>query len=67
MEDEKALGVKDMHQAQINELMQFCCYTLEIADELAEILGDPEVLENAKSQVESLAEMFGADALIVRM
>jgi len=64
MDEETAIGVKDMHSAQIQELMNFCCYALDLAAELSEQLDDPEVLEDAQSRVESLAEMFGANVLI---
>jgi hypothetical protein len=64
--DEKMLGVKDMHPAQIQELMDFCCYALDRAEELAELSDDPEYADEAQSRVESLLEMFGANALIVR-
>ena len=66
MDEETAIGVKDMHSAQIQELMNFCCYTLDLAAELADQLGDPEVLTDASSRVESLAEMFGANVLILQ-
>ena len=66
MNEEKALGVKDMHSAQIQELMNFCCYVLDLANEYGESIGDPEVLNEASSRVESLAEMFGANVLILQ-
>lgn len=66
MDEETAIGVKDMHSAQIQELMNFCCYALDLAAELSEQLGDPEVLTDASSRVESLAEMFGANVLILQ-
>jgi len=66
MDEEKALGVKDMHSAQIQELMNFCCYVLDLANEYGESIGDPEVLNEASSRVESLAEMFGANVLILQ-
>jgi hypothetical protein len=66
MDEEKAVGVKDMHSAQIMELMNFCCYALDLAAELSEQLGDPEVLTDASSRVESLAELFGANVLILQ-
>ena len=66
MDEEKTVGIKDMHSAQIMELMNFCCYTLDLANDLAETLGDPEVLEEAQSRVESLAELFGANVLILQ-
>jgi len=66
MDDETAIGVKDMHSAQIQELMNFCCYTLDLAAELSEHIDDPEVLTDASSRVESLAEMFGANVLILQ-
>jgi hypothetical protein len=64
---EKVLGVQDMHPAQIKELMDFCCYTLDLAEAMAELLEDREVADEAASKVESLTEMFGANAVIVRM
>lgn len=67
MDDEKVCGVKDMHSAQITELMEFCCYTLDLAAELAEQMNDPEVFKEASSRVESLTEMFGASTLIVQI
>jgi len=66
MDEETAIGVKDMHSAQIQELMNFCCYVLDIANEYGESIGDPEVLNEASSRVESLAEMFGANVLILQ-
>lgn len=63
---EKMVGVKDMHPLQIQELMDFCCYALDLAEALAERLGDPEVAAEAASKVESLAEIFGANALILQ-
>jgi hypothetical protein len=66
MDEETAIGVKDMHSAQIQELMNFCCYVLDLANEYGESIGDPEVLNEAISHVESLAEMFGANALILQ-
>lgn len=66
MDEETAIGVKDMHSAQIQELMNFCCYVLDLAAELSEQLGDPEVLTDASSRVESLGEMFGANVLILQ-
>ncbi|CAB4138397.1 hypothetical protein UFOVP330_32 [uncultured Caudovirales phage] len=63
---EKVVGVQDMHPAQIAELMNFCCYALDLAETLAELLGDPEVADEATSKVESLTEMFGANTLILR-
>jgi len=67
MDDEKVFGVKDMHSAQVTELMNFCCYTLDLAAELSHQMNDPEVFEEASSKVESLAEMFGANTLIVQI
>jgi hypothetical protein len=66
MDEETAIGVKDMHSAQIQELMNFCCYVLDLANEYGESIGDPEVLNEASSHVESLAEMFGANVLILQ-
>lgn len=67
MDDEKVFGVKDMHSSQVAELMNFCCYTLDLAAELSNKMNDPEVFEEASSKVESLAEMFGANTLIVKI
>lgn len=58
------VGVQDMHQMQVEELLNFCCYTLDLAAALAETIGDPEITTEAISAVESLTEMFGANAFI---
>jgi hypothetical protein len=59
-------GSKDMHPMQIEEFLNFCCYTLDMAHELAVASGDPEIVAEAISKVESLTEMFGMNAFILR-
>lgn len=66
MSEEKMVGVKDMHPMQIEALMNFCCYTLDLAHNMAETLGDPEVAYEAVNLVESLTEIFGANAVILQ-
>lgn len=67
MEDEdKVLGVKDMHPAQVQELMDFCCYALNLADAISMEMDCPEVAEETASKVESLLEMLGANAVILQ-
>lgn len=60
------VGGKDMHHMQVEELLNFCCYTLDMAHELAVASGDPEIVAEAISKVESLTEMFGMTALILQ-
>ena len=63
---EKMVGVSDMHPMQVQELMDFCCYTLTVAECLSESTGDPEIAAEAASMVESLLEIFGANAIILQ-
>ena len=60
------VGVKDMHPMQIEALMNFCCHALDMAATLAEMQGDPEIANEAVSMVESLTELFGANAVILQ-
>lgn len=60
------VGVKDMHPMQIEALMNFCCHALDMAATLAEMQGDPEIATEAISMVESLTELFGANAVILQ-
>lgn len=60
------IGVKDMHPMQIEALMNFCCHALDMAATLAEMQGDPEIATETISMVESLTELFGANAVIVQ-
>lgn len=66
MSEEKMVGIKDMHPMQVEALMDFCCYTLELAHNMAEIIGDPEVASEAVNLVESMTEIFGANAIILQ-
>lgn len=63
---DKTVGIHDMHPLQVQELMQFCCHALELADALSELAADREILEDTISKVESLGEMFGANAVILQ-
>lgn len=63
---EKMVGVKDMHPMQIEALMTFCCHALDVAATLAEEVGDPEIANDMIAQVESLTEIFGANAVILQ-
>lgn len=63
---EKMVGVKDMHPMQVEALLNFCCYTLDLAGGLSEMTGDPEIADEAVSLVESLTEIFGANAVILQ-
>lgn len=60
------IGVKDMHPLQIEALMDFCCHALDMAAALAEEAGDPEIAAETISMVESLTELFGANAIILQ-
>lgn len=64
---ENMVGVKDMHPMQIEALMAFICHTLDIAEGLSELTGDPEIASETISMVESLTELFGANAVILQM
>ena len=64
---ENMVGVKDMHPMQIEALMAFICHTLDMAEALAELTGDPEIASETISVVESLTELFGANAVILQM
>jgi len=64
--DNNIIGFKDMHQSQIDELMNFLCSSLDWAMALSEVLEEEEIFSDAKNKVESLIEMFGGNALIVQ-
>jgi len=64
--DNIIIGFKDMHQSQIDELMNFLCSSLDWAMALSEVLEEEEIFSEAKNKVESLIEMFGGNALIVQ-
>jgi hypothetical protein len=64
--DDNIIGFKDMHQSQIDELMNFLCSSLDWAMALSEVLEEEEIFSEAKNKVESLIEMFGGNALIVQ-
>ena len=62
--DDKIIGFKDMNQSQINELMDFICHFLDMAQALSEAIEEEDIFSEAKNKVENLIEMFGGNALI---
>lgn len=61
---EGVIGFKDMHPAQVTEMMDFIAHFLTMADALSNAMEDEEVFLDAKNRAESLIEMFGGQALI---
>lgn len=62
---DKSIGFKDMHEAQVKELMDFCAMSLSISEQLSDLTDDPELHELVCSSVESLVEIFGGDCVIL--
>lgn len=62
--DDKIIGFKDMHSAQVEEFMNFVAHALDISSTLADSVNEEGIFEETKSKVESLIEMFGGHAVI---
>ena len=61
LENIKALGFKQMHQMQIDSLLDFVATTIN----LAASIGDEEILEEIEAQSDELIKMFGGKGLFV--
>jgi hypothetical protein len=59
----KSAGFKDMAEEQVEELLNFCCFALDIAANY----GDDEIAEETESRIHSLIELFGGHAIIDRL
>lgn len=58
----KSVGFKDMAEEQIEELLNFCCHALNVADNY----GDDEIAVDTEEKVANLIEIFGGTAIIDR-
>lgn len=56
----KSVGFKDMAEEQVEELLNFCCFALDVAVNY----GDEEVVEDTKDMISNLIEIFGGHAII---
>ena len=63
LENIKALGFKEMHQMQIDSLLDFVATTINIAASI----GDEEILEEIEAQSDELIKMFGGNGLLVTL
>jgi hypothetical protein len=63
LENIKALGFKQMHQMQIDSLLDFGATTIN----LAASIGDEEILEEIEAQSDELIKMFGGNGLLVTL
>ena len=63
LENIKALGFKQMHQMQIDSLLDFVATTINIAASI----GDEEILEEIEAQSDELIKMFGGNGLLVTL
>tara|TARA_R110000803_G_scaffold85669_1_gene151963 strand:+ start:289 stop:504 length:216 start_codon:yes stop_codon:yes gene_type:complete len=63
LENIKALGFKQMHQMQIDSLLDFVATTIN----LAASIGDEEILEEIEAQSDELIKMFGGNGLLVTL
>ena len=61
----EVIGFKDMHPAQVAEMMNFIAHFLTIADALSEVEEEEDIFLDAKNRAESLIEMFGGQAFII--
>ncbi len=61
MEDFKTIGFKQMHQMQIDTLINY----ISTAVEIAASLGDPVVLAEVEEESDELIKMFGGKGLFV--
>ncbi|CAB4190005.1 hypothetical protein UFOVP1202_21 [uncultured Caudovirales phage] len=62
--DKGIIGIKDMHQTQIEELMNFIAHALDLSSTLADVLEEEDIFDETKNKVENLLEMFGGHAII---
>ena len=63
LENIKALGFKQMHQMQIDSLLDFVATTIN----LAASIGDEEILEEIEAQSDERIKMFGGNGRLVTL